>query len=61
MREIVELYREESTPDYIQMAQCLIFLNDFGAVAKMLENLLEIVSILIFSTFCALKLPFVAE
>ncbi|XP_063715844.1 26S proteasome non-ATPase regulatory subunit 1-like [Symsagittifera roscoffensis] len=41
MREVVELYREELVPDYIQMAQCLIFLNDSGAVAGMLDTLLN--------------------
>ena len=43
MREVVELYREELVPDYIQMAQCLIFLNDSGAVAGMLDTLLNTV------------------
>ena len=44
MREVIELYREEPSPDYIQMAQCLIFLNDYAAVARMLDSLLETVS-----------------
>jgi 26S proteasome regulatory subunit N2 len=41
MRAIVDLYREEHNPHFIQMAQCMIFLNDHSAVAKMLETLLD--------------------
>ncbi|PSN54390.1 26S proteasome non-ATPase regulatory subunit 1 [Blattella germanica] len=39
LRSLVGLYRNLATPDYVNMCQCLIFLDDPLAVAKVLERL----------------------
>ena len=39
LRTLVRLYRALSTPDYVQMCQCLIFLDEPSSVADVLEKL----------------------
>lgn len=39
LRCLVRLYRDLATPDYVNMCQCLIFLDDPLAVAQVLEKL----------------------
>ena len=39
LRTLVRLYRALSTPDYVQMCQCLIFLDEPLSVADVLEKL----------------------
>lgn len=39
LRSLVGLYRNLATPDYVNMCQCLIFLDDPLAVAEVLEKL----------------------
>jgi 26S proteasome regulatory subunit N2 len=39
LRTLVKLYRGLTTPDYVQMCQCLIFLDEPMAVADILERL----------------------
>ncbi|XP_034238410.1 26S proteasome non-ATPase regulatory subunit 1 [Thrips palmi] len=39
LRSLVALYRDLDTPDYVNMCQCLIFLDDPLAVADVLEKL----------------------
>ncbi len=39
LRCLVDLYRDLDKPDFVQMCQCLIFLDDPAAVARVLENL----------------------
>ncbi|XP_033167365.1 26S proteasome non-ATPase regulatory subunit 1 [Drosophila mauritiana] len=39
LRCLVSLYRDLGVPDYVNMCQCLIFLEDPFAVAEMLDNL----------------------
>ncbi|KAJ9599448.1 hypothetical protein L9F63_010063 [Diploptera punctata] len=39
LRSLVGLYRNLTTPDYVNMCQCLIFLDDPLAVAEILEKL----------------------
>ncbi|PSN34480.1 26S proteasome non-ATPase regulatory subunit 1 [Blattella germanica] len=39
LRSLVGLYRNLTTPDYVNMCQCLIFLDDPLAVAEVLEKL----------------------
>lgn len=39
LRCLVDLYRDLATPDYVNMCQCLIFLDDPLAVAQVLEKL----------------------
>lgn len=39
LRSLVGLYRNLATPDYVNMCQCLIFLDDPLAVAQVLEKL----------------------
>lgn len=39
LRSLVGLYRDLATPDYVNMCQCLIFLDDPLAVAEILEKL----------------------
>jgi len=39
LRTLVRLYRSLTTPDYVQMVQCLIFLDEPLAVADILEKL----------------------
>lgn len=39
LRSLVCLYRDLKTPDYVNMCQCLIFLDDPLAVADILEKL----------------------
>ena len=41
LRALIELYRNLTTPDYVNMCQCLIFLDDAGAVAQVLEKLIR--------------------
>ncbi|EEC12281.1 26S proteasome regulatory subunit rpn2, putative, partial [Ixodes scapularis] len=41
LRALVKLYRELDTPDYVNMCQCLIFLDDAQSVADVLLRLLE--------------------
>ena len=36
---LVNLYKGHSTPDFVQMSQCLIFLDEPLAVADVLEKL----------------------
>ncbi|UYV60263.1 PSMD1 [Cordylochernes scorpioides] len=38
LRELVALYTNLETPDYVNMCQCLIFLDDSSSVAKILEK-----------------------
>lgn len=39
LRSLVGLYRGLTTPDYVNMCQCLIFLEDPDSVAKILDKL----------------------
>jgi len=39
LRSLVALYRDLEVPDYVNMCQCLIFLDDPLAVADVLERL----------------------
>nr|CAD7569657.1 unnamed protein product [Timema californicum] len=39
LRSLVTLYRSLKTPDYVNMCQCLIFLDDPHSVAEVLEKL----------------------
>lgn len=39
LRTLVSLYRDLATPDYVNMCQCLIFLDDPQSVAQVLEKL----------------------
>ncbi|KAG8330968.1 26S proteasome non-ATPase regulatory subunit 1 [Homalodisca vitripennis] len=39
LRSLVSLYRDLTTPDYVNMCQCLIFLDDPQSVAQVLEKL----------------------
>lgn len=39
LRELVTLYRDLEIPDYVNMCQCFIFLDDPDSVAKVLEKL----------------------
>lgn len=39
LRCLVNLYRNLETPDYVNMCQCLIFLDDALAVAELLDRL----------------------
>lgn len=39
LRSLVNLYRNLDTPDYVNMCQCLIFLDDPLAVAELLDRL----------------------
>lgn len=39
LRRLVNLYRNLGTPDYVNMCQCLIFLDDPLAVADLLDRL----------------------
>lgn len=39
LRVLVELYRSLATPDYVNMCQCLIFLDESQAVAEILDRL----------------------
>lgn len=39
LRTLVSLYRGLDTPDYVNMCQCLIFLDDSKAVAQVLKKL----------------------
>ena len=41
LRCLVDLYRGLKKPDYVQMCQCLIFLNDPTSVAGVLKTLSE--------------------
>ena len=41
LRVLVELYLGLSTPDFINVCQCLIFLDDPQAVADILEKLIK--------------------
>ena len=41
LRCLVELYRGLTTPDYVSMCQCLIFLDDPLAVADILDKLVH--------------------
>ena len=41
LRILVKLYMGLKTPDYVNVCQCLIFLDDPQAVAEILENLLK--------------------
>ena len=42
LRCLIELYRGLEKPDYVQMCQCLIFLDDPLSVAKVLESLSQV-------------------
>lgn len=39
LRVLVELYRNLATPDYVNMCQCLIFLDESQSVAEILDKL----------------------
>ena len=41
LKQLINLYRESDaqTPDFVQMVQCLIFLDDTDTVAGILETL----------------------
>lgn len=39
LRSLVDLYQNLKTPDYVNMCQCLIFLDDPLLVAEVLEKL----------------------
>ena len=39
LRTLVRLYRALATPDYVQMCQCLIFLDEHLSVADVFEKL----------------------
>ena len=39
LRVLIDLYRGLEKPDFVQMCQCLIFLDDPQAVATLLESL----------------------
>uniref|UniRef100_T1J4R4 26S proteasome non-ATPase regulatory subunit 1/RPN2 N-terminal domain-containing protein n=1 Tax=Strigamia maritima TaxID=126957 RepID=T1J4R4_STRMM len=41
LRTLVRLYRELESPDYVNVCQCLIFLDDPQAVAEVLDKLLK--------------------
>ena len=41
LRRLVEMYRGLSTPDYVSMCQCLIFLDDPLAVSDILDKLVH--------------------
>lgn len=38
LRSLVNLYRGLEIPDYVNMVQCLIFLDDAIAIAEILEK-----------------------
>ena len=39
LRQVIQVYRDASMPDYVSMVQCLIILDDPNAVALVLETL----------------------
>eukprot|EP00850_Spirogloea_muscicola_P013494 SM000091S24652 [mRNA] locus=s91:438274:444527:- [translate_table: standard] len=41
LRMLVKLYQQSHTPDYVNICQCLMFLDDSAAVASILDNLLQ--------------------
>lgn len=41
LQTLVQLYSTQSTPDYLNVCQCLLFLNDSAQVAKILNSLVE--------------------
>jgi len=41
LRKLVQIYSGLDVPDYINMCQCLLFLDDSNAVAQTLDNLLK--------------------
>lgn len=41
LRSLVELYRNLAIPDYVNMCQCLIFLDDPLPVAEILDKLVQ--------------------
>ena len=41
LRTLVNLYRGLATPDYLNMCQCLIFLDDPVSVAVILSTLIK--------------------
>ncbi|KAF7269013.1 hypothetical protein GWI33_017934 [Rhynchophorus ferrugineus] len=41
LRSLVGLYRGLATPDYVNMCQCLIFLEDYLSVAEILDKLVQ--------------------
>lgn len=41
LRSLVGLYRGLSVPDYVNMCQCLIFLDDPQSVAEILDKLVQ--------------------
>ena len=45
LRCLVHLYKDLKNPDYVQMCQCLIFLDDPLAVANVLESLSQVRSL----------------
>lgn len=38
---LVRLYQTQKSPDYLRMAECLVFLDDAKSVADILNNLLK--------------------
>lgn len=40
MRELADVYEKLHVPDYISMCQCLLYLDDAAAVAKVLATLI---------------------
>lgn len=41
LRLLVKIYEKSPSPDYISICQCLMFLNEPGSVASILERLLQ--------------------
>lgn len=41
LKVLVELYQSLEVPDYLNMCQCLLFLDDHAAVASIMQGLLE--------------------
>lgn len=41
LKELVEIYRTLEVPDYINICECLYFLDDPHSVAVILENLIR--------------------
>lgn len=42
LRTLIDLYKDLEKPDYVQMCQCLIFLDDPLSVASVLETLSQV-------------------
>lgn len=51
LRTLVRLYRNLAVPDYVNMCQCLIFLEDPLSVAEILDKLAQGEEVWFFSFF----------